>query len=568
LLYCFFVKPAVKHLTPACVLCSFFFLNELLILKLRLEEIGHLVDKIVIVEATTTYRNGSRPIVIPSVRDVFGAHWHKVVHVVVDDMPAYSNDPWRREYHQRAALMRGLVGASASDLVLFSDLDEIPRAAVLDALRWCDDKMPPIMAMQSRVFMHDVNRMKDRWWHAPVVFPVGLMDDALSPKMIRILGHHRRLPWWTNGAWHFTFFGSTSSVKHKLGSFSDGVAEQYKQESSINFRVSNGVHLLDHDKEIGIERLIHPDVDLPRYIVNNPSMFQFTFVEHAGEGAHMQPILAGSVESHRHSGGWEGVSVTWCDGERKRRQGMCAVVPPLIPMISSCECGRGDRESCAAENAASGYPLSCTQIIFMSTPLPLAVADSESQIPFSLTVAPLSPDLHSCWMRSADAIVLPFDFKPLSPKPSHQLWIAVSTQATISGDGSNSSALASDCKLPSWSDAALCSFTGNHTSFWVRPSSTLAASFHPVTISSWAALAHQIAAAVKGMCSEISHVATPAARYPWPAVFIVFPQWTGSAYHPQTPSHPPHVPQGKKSGSWSRSSAAPTTHLSRICAIQ
>ena len=501
---------------------------------MRLEEIGHLVDKIVIVEATTTYRNGSRPIVIPSARDVFGVHWHKVVHVVVDDMPAYSDDPWRREYHQRAALMRGIADASSSDLVLFSDLDEIPRAAVLDALRWCDDKMPPIMAMQSRVFMHDVNRMKDRWWHAPVVFPVGLMDDALSPKMIRILGHHRRLPWWTNGAWHFTFFGSTSSVKHKLGSFSDGVAEKYKQESSINFRVSNGVHLLDHDKEIGIERLMHPDVDLPHYITNNPSMFQFTFVEHVGEGAHMQPIREGGGQSYQHSGAREVGSVSWCDGERKWRQMMCTVVPQVMHTISSCECDRGEREqeSCAADNAASSTTLSCTQIIVMSNRLPLAVYESEFQLPFSVTVAPLSPDLYSCWMRSADAIVLPFGFKPLSPKPSHQLWIADSTQADITGDQSNDTAVKSDCSLPPWSDAVICSLSADGVSFSVRPFSTLVGSPHRVNISSWAALAHQITVAARQMCTGISHVATPAVRHPWPAVFIVYPQWTGSTYFP------------------------------------
>jgi hypothetical protein len=496
---------------------SFFFLNELLILKLRLAEIGHIVDKIVVVEATTTYRNGSRPIVIPSARDVFGEHWHKVVHVVVDDMPSYSDDPWRREYHQRAALMRGLAGASSDDIVLFSDLDEIPRPAVLDAFRWCDDKMPPIMAMQSRVFMHNVDRMKDRWWHAPVVFPVGLLDDALSPKMIRILGHHRRLPWWTNGAWHFTFFGSTASVKHKLSSFSDGVDDKYKKESSINFRVSNGVHLLDHDKEISIERLMHPDVDLPQYILKNPSMFRFTFVEDAGEGSHMQPIAGSGNNSHvAYSSPSEGSVVSWCDEQRKQRQGMCASVPNIY------------LDSCGVNFAESGVSQSCTQIVVMSPNLlPLEVSDSAYRIPLTVTVAPESRDLHSCWIRSADAIVLPIDFQPLSPKPPHQLWIADASQSIIDAVNFSSSSLANDCKIPPWSDAALCSVANSQSFMLVQPSSEAGSLLLSTNISSWPSFAHQVSQFVMRMCSNISHVATPATRHPWPAVFIVYPQWTG-----------------------------------------
>ncbi len=521
-----------------------------MILKLRLEEIGHLVDKIVIIEATTTYRNGSRPIVIQSARHVFGEHWHKVVHVVVDDMPAYSDDPWRREYHQRAALMRGLAGASPNDLVLFSDLDEIPRAAVLDALRWCDDKMPPIMAMQSRVFMHDVFRMKDRWWHAPVVFPVGLMDDALTPKIIRILGHHRRIPWWTNGAWHFTFFGSTSSVKHKLSSFSDGVDDRYKQESSINFRISNGVHLLDHDKEIGIERLLHPDVDLPRYITSNPSMFQFTFVENVAEGSHMQPVAGIDDELHTHSGAFETASVSWCDEHRKQRQEKCALVPPSRSIFSSCHNNNWQVDSTFTKHSYGDHTSrSCTQIIVMSNyTLPLDMHDSAFAVRFTATATPLSRDMSSCWMRSADAIVLPRDFQPLSPKPPHQLWIADLSQPILTGEQTNTSSIASDCNLPTWSDAALCSLATNRSFIWVQSSDAVASMSHFVHTVTWPDLARQISEGVQRMCSDISHVATTRARYPWPAVFIVFPQWTGTRFtRVEISAQSPYFLQDKKS---------------------
>jgi hypothetical protein len=51
------------------------------------------------------------------------------------------------------------------------------------------------------------------------------------------------------------------------------------------------------------------------------------------------------------------------------------------------------------------------------------------------------------------------------------------------------------------------------------------------TLSSWASLARSVFDVVSRMCAGISHVATPASRHPWPAVFIDYPQWTGDTRH-------------------------------------
>ena len=54
----------------------------------------------------------------------------KIRYVVVKDMPQ-TQDYWQREAWQRNAILRGVPDANDDDLVLISNMDEIPRAATV-----------------------------------------------------------------------------------------------------------------------------------------------------------------------------------------------------------------------------------------------------------------------------------------------------------------------------------------------------------------------------------------------------------------------------------------------------
>ena len=109
----------------------FTYFNEDDLLRIRLETLDAHVDYFVIAEATHTHSGLTKPLNFrPALFLKFEA---TIIYIVVDDMPVHLNDAWANENHQRRALMRGLNAATFDDLVMVSDLDEIPNPAQLKA---------------------------------------------------------------------------------------------------------------------------------------------------------------------------------------------------------------------------------------------------------------------------------------------------------------------------------------------------------------------------------------------------------------------------------------------------
>lgn len=103
----------------------FQFFNELDILKLRLHVMAPVVDKFVISEATETFSGMKKPLYYEENKALFKEFEDKIIHVVVDDTPpGYTHD---RDTFQKNAVGRGLAGCTDEDIIIFSDLDEIPN---------------------------------------------------------------------------------------------------------------------------------------------------------------------------------------------------------------------------------------------------------------------------------------------------------------------------------------------------------------------------------------------------------------------------------------------------------
>ncbi len=103
----------------------FQFFNELDILKIRLNVMNEVVDKFVISEATTTFSGLPKPLYYEENKEMFKEFEDKIIHIVVDDTPP--GDTHVRDTFQKNAVTRGLKDAKDDDIVIFSDLDEIPN---------------------------------------------------------------------------------------------------------------------------------------------------------------------------------------------------------------------------------------------------------------------------------------------------------------------------------------------------------------------------------------------------------------------------------------------------------
>lgn len=112
---------------------SFQFFNELDILLMRMHILNDVVDKFVISESTVTFSGDPKPLFYAENKEMFREFEHKIIHNVVEDTPM-DCDAFTRDHHQKCAVARGLSGCSPEDIVIFSDVDEIPNPETLKKL--------------------------------------------------------------------------------------------------------------------------------------------------------------------------------------------------------------------------------------------------------------------------------------------------------------------------------------------------------------------------------------------------------------------------------------------------
>ena len=121
---------------------TFTYFNEDLILDIRLNQLNEFVDKFVIVESIFTH-SGERKKLNFDIKS-FKKFSDKIIYVVLDDKPnnylSISSDESKEsitrkkivnalilENYQRNGIQKGIVEADENDLILISDVDEIPK---------------------------------------------------------------------------------------------------------------------------------------------------------------------------------------------------------------------------------------------------------------------------------------------------------------------------------------------------------------------------------------------------------------------------------------------------------
>jgi len=89
------------------------------------------VDGFVIVEATKTHSGKPKPLNYEANRDRYRKFSHKITYVIVDDFPPNQSNVskyrWSLENQQRRSIARCFKRLNNDDIVLVSDLDEIPN---------------------------------------------------------------------------------------------------------------------------------------------------------------------------------------------------------------------------------------------------------------------------------------------------------------------------------------------------------------------------------------------------------------------------------------------------------
>lgn len=103
----------------------FCYFNEDMLLELRFETLWDYVDYFVISEANYTHKGEARELHFDISK--FEKYQSKIRYIPLSDRPLGSNDFWKNENFIRNNLASGIYDAHPDDLILISDLDEIPK---------------------------------------------------------------------------------------------------------------------------------------------------------------------------------------------------------------------------------------------------------------------------------------------------------------------------------------------------------------------------------------------------------------------------------------------------------
>jgi beta-1,4-mannosyl-glycoprotein beta-1,4-N-acetylglucosaminyltransferase len=232
--------------------------SELDWLEIRLNELHKHVDYFVVLESATTFTGHRKRLAAKENWSRFEKFDKQIIYHLLKDPPTSSNISWDHESHQRNAMYTQVLpfltneqAPSDEDVILVSDLDEIPRPATLTLLRNCE--FPRRLTLRSRFYYYGfqwLHRAKE-WAHPQATNYRG--NDTILPAALRrgVHGIHRlknldeKADLW-NAAWHCSSCLSTiQELLTKMSSFShvELNKQNIRDKKTIADRVRTGKDL-------------------------------------------------------------------------------------------------------------------------------------------------------------------------------------------------------------------------------------------------------------------------------------------------------------------------------------
>lgn len=228
------------------VIDVFPFYNELDLLELRFHVLYDYVDFFVVSECEETFSGKPKPMYFAENRARFTAFNDKIIYNAIDKavLAEMQGEKWkgyvtsqdavrtykhnsrpprklhtslRREIMHRDAAVKGLsLVARQGDLILLSDVDELPDARVVKRLREETLEQPSYFEM--RWFLYYINNIVNTPWFGTVAFNYEMLQGQ-SLDLLRYASSDPNGvpgPVIADGGWHFSYLGGSEAIQEKL----------------------------------------------------------------------------------------------------------------------------------------------------------------------------------------------------------------------------------------------------------------------------------------------------------------------------------------------------------------
>ena len=260
----------------------FSYWDEDLLLDLRLNILNDFVDYFVIVEGNKTWQNNFKKLQFDS--NKFPKFKDKIIYVPVEDLPNGEN-PYLRENFQRNCITRGLKNADKDDLIIISDLDEIPNPKGI--LKFQPKlKYAAFQQMHFYYKFNLTNKTRPFWYGSRI----SVNKFLKSPQWLRNLKFKKR-PFWRidkfrlnniidNGGWHFCNLKTPEKLLHKYKNlcetndpvvFKEKIDKKFLNVESIEKKIISGLDIIgrnDYYAKVPI------DQKFPEYLIKNLSVYK------------------------------------------------------------------------------------------------------------------------------------------------------------------------------------------------------------------------------------------------------------------------------------------------------
>ncbi len=285
----------------------FMYFNEDLILDVRLNYLNQFVDKFVIVESTFNHRGQEKKLNFNI--NNFSKFKNKIQYIILDSHPpniekvnkndsenAKSNkyilNGYKRDHFQRNHISNGIKNADKNDIIIISDIDEIPN---LEKINLTEIQNSLILFNQKMCYYKFNLFQKDYNW---VGSRACKKKNLISPQWLRDVKPKKYPQWrldtffsknkYTNitfvndGGWHFSYLNTPELIEQKLKSYTHH--REYDLNpigvKNIEMRIKNreSVYNLSSDKRenqfsSGVKLEIMDLSNLPSYIKENKEKY-------------------------------------------------------------------------------------------------------------------------------------------------------------------------------------------------------------------------------------------------------------------------------------------------------
>ena len=194
-------------------------------------------------------------------------------------------DPYLRENFQRNCILRGIEAAKEDDLILISDLDEIPNPKKLNVFNIKDR----YAAFKQKHFYYKLNLQSEKnpFW---IGTRICLKKYLKSPQWLRELKFKKR-PFWRidkfrlnniidDGGWHFCNLKKPEDLLYKYKNlcetndpyhFKERINEKYLNLEQIKEQILKNKDIIGRDDTF---KKVNIDENYPEFVTNNIEMLK------------------------------------------------------------------------------------------------------------------------------------------------------------------------------------------------------------------------------------------------------------------------------------------------------